>query len=278
MIAVLLALASAAAYGLSDFIGGVVSKRTSPWTVGVVGQATGAVLIVALGLVLGGSPTLDDVGWAALAGVGNGVGVALLYRGLSRGRMGVVAPSSGVMAALIPVAVGFFDGERPSAIVVVGMLAALPGIWLVAAAPPEATDRDRPSGLLDGLGAGVGFGLLFATTSRIPEGSGVLPLAVMQGVAVVLLIAGAALARETWWPRDRTALGGVWCGALGSLAIVLFLSASHRGLLTVVAVIASLYPAGTVVLAATLLRERIHRSQGVGLGLCTAAVVLVAGG
>lgn len=278
MIAVVLALTSAAAYGLSDFIGGVASKRTSPWTVGIVGQATGAVLVVALGLVIGGSPTPEDVGWAALAGVGNGAGVALLYRGLSRGRMGVVAPASGVMAALIPVAVGLLDGERPSPVVAIGMVAALPGIWLVAAAPPDETDRNRPSGLVDGLGAGVGFGLLFATTSRIPEGSGVLPLAVMQGVAVVLLIAGATLAREAWWPRHRTALGGVWCGALGSLAVVLFLTASHRGLLTVVAVIASLYPAGTVLLAATLLRERIHRSQGWGLGLCAAAVVLVAGG
>lgn len=278
MIAVALALTSAAAYGLSDFLGGVLSRRASPWAVGVVGQTSGMALIVVLGLLLGGDPRPEDVGWGAVAGLGNGAGVAFLYRGLARGRMGVVAPASGVVAALIPVVVGLVEGERPSLLVAAGMVVALPGIWLVAAAPPGSEEGERPSGLLDGLGAGAGFGLLFAATSQIPADSGVLPLAVMQAVAVVVLVAGAIIAGQAWLPRDRAALDGAWCGLLGSTAVVLFLAATHQGLLTVVAVIASLYPAGTVLLAATLLHERVHRSQGVGLVLCGVAVVCVAAG
>ncbi|GAA4128788.1 DMT family transporter [Nocardioides fonticola] len=278
MIAIALALASAAAYGLSDFLGGVLSRRTSPWAVGVVGQASGMALIVALGLLLGGDPRWEDAGWGAVAGLGNGAGVAFLYRGLSRGRMGVVAPASGVVAAVIPVAVGLFEGERPSIVVLLGMLIALPGIWLVAAAPAGAEEAARPSGLLDGLGAGAGFGLLFATTAQIPADSGVLPLAAMQAVAVLVLIVGALAAGAAWRPRGRAALGGAWCGLLGSSAVALFLTATHHGYLTVVAVIAALYPAATVLLAATVLRERIHRSQGLGLGLCAVAVVCVAAG
>ena len=280
MTAILLALGSAVAYGLSDFVGGVVSRRTSAYAVGVAGQVGGAILIVVLGLLLGGSPDVHDVGWAALAGIGNGAGVAFLYRGLARGRMGVVAPTSGVMAAAVPVAVGLFEGERPTPLVVLGLVVALPAIWLVAASPAPADAESPPeaTGLVDGLLAGTGFGLLFACISQIPDGAGVLPLAAMQIVAVAVLVLGALLSSSPWMPRDRYAVGGAVCGVLGSLAVVLFLASTHHGYLTVVAVIASLYPAATVLMAASVLRETVHRTQGLGLALCAIAVGLVAAG
>lgn len=281
MTAVLLALVAAGAYGLSDFVGGVTSKRAGPWRVALVAQLVGGALVLLLAAVTDGSPDGGDLWWAVLAGVANGMGTAFLYRGLSSGRMGVVAPVSGVGAAVVPVVVGLLTGERPSAIVWVGILAALPGIWLVARDPiVEDVTGQRPptSGVADGVLAGLGFGTLFAALAQIPESAGFLPLALNQLVAGVVIVAVALALRVPWLPRDRQAAAGAVPGVLGATATAAFLLASQAGLLTVTAILASLYPAITVVLAATVLREHIHRAQSLGLALCAVAVVLVAAG
>lgn len=279
--AILLSLLSALSYGLSDFVGGVTSKRTSPWSVALVGQTAGAAVMLAVAWAVGGTPTGSDAGWAVVAGAGNGFGTAFLYRGLSSGRMGVVAPVSGVGAALVPVAVALATGERPAALVWLGVLAALPGIWLVAREPvPEDVGGDLPrsSGLVDGVLAGLGFGGLFAALAQIPESAGLYPLAMNQVVAGAVIIAVATALRTPWLPRQPIALVGAVSGTLGALATGAFLLATQSGYLTVTAVLASLYPAVTVLLAATVLRERVHRGQAVGLVLCGAAVALVAAG
>lgn len=281
MIAILLALGSAVAYGLSDFIGGVFSKRASPWAVALVGQSAGGVVMVGVSLVVAGDPVGGDYGWALLAGVGNGLGTVFLYRGLSSGRMGVVAPVSGVGAALLPVAVGLISGERPAILVWLGILAAMPGIWLVAREPAgEDVTGANPagSGVLDGVLAGLGFGTLFASLAQIPESAGFAPLALNQLVAAVVIVVAASLARAAWVPRSRAAYAGAATGVLGATATGAFLLATQQGFLTVTAVLASLYPAFTVLLAATVLREHVHRWQAIGLVLCGAAVALVAAG
>jgi drug/metabolite transporter (DMT)-like permease len=273
---ILLSLLAAASYGLADFNGGIFSRRGGAWAVSLVAQVAGAVLVVALALVTDGSPTRSDVAWALLAGLGNGFGTAFLYRGLSSGRMGVVAPVSGVGAVLVPVVVGVVTGERPGSLVWLGIVLALPAIWLVSREPGGAPSPE--GGLVDGVLAGLGFGALFAGLAQIPEEAGFLPLALNQVVAGVAIIAVAVALRQPWVPRNRHALGGAMSGALGALATGLFLVATHGGYLTVTAVITSLYPAFTILLAATALRERVHRAQGVGLGLCACAVALVAAG
>jgi len=281
VIAIVLALGSAVAYGLSDFIGGVFSKRASPWAVALVGQAAGGVVMVGVSLVVAGDPVARDYGWAVLAGVGNGLGTVFLYRGLSSGRMGVVAPVSGVGAALLPVAVGLMSGERPEVLVWLGILAAMPGIWLVAREPAgeDATGvRPAGSGVLDGVLAGLGFGTLFAALAQIPESAGFAPLALNQLVAMSVIVVAASLARTAWVPRNRAAYAGAATGVLGATATGAFLLATQQGFLTVTAVLASLYPAFTVLLAATVLREHVHRWQAIGLVLCGAAVALVAAG
>ena len=281
MIAVALSLLSATAYGLSDFLGGVLSKRATPWSVALVGQLTGAVIVLVLTGLTEGNPTTADLWWAVVAGVGNGFGTAFLYRGLSSGRMGVVAPVSGVGAVLVPVAVGLIAGERPGGLVWTGMLAALPGIWLVAREPSAEDVTGTPptrSGVVDGVVAGLGFGSLFAALGQIPDEAGFLPLAVNQLVAAAMIVAVATALRTGWLPRERAAAAGAVTGALGALATGAFLVASQLGYLTVTSVLASLYPAVTVVLAATVLRERVHRAQRVGLVLCGVAVALVAAG
>jgi len=271
--AVLLALASAAAYGTSDFVGGVTSRRASPWQVAVVGVSVGGSWAVLAAVLLPGSATAADLAWGALAGVGNGLGGAFLYRGLARGRMGVVGPVSAVGAALLPVVVGVALGERPGLLVWLGIVVALPGIWLVAREPGAGR---LDAGLVDGLLAGAGFGLLFAALGQVPEGAGLWPVAVSQLTGVVAVVALAAGLRQSWLPRTATpVLGGTVTGSLSILAVVGFLLATQRGLLAVSAVLASLYPAVTVLLARGFLAERLHPAQVGGLVACGGAVVLV---
>ncbi len=283
---VLLSLLAAMAYGLSDFVGGAVSRRVSPWTIALTSQAGGAAGALVLGLSLPGDPQRADLAWAVLAGLGNGVGTAFLYRGLAAGRMGVVAPISGVGAALVPLVVGLSTGERPGLLAWLGILAALPAIWLVAREPVATEDTRAPAdagrsgriaaGVVDGVLAGLGFGVLFAALAQIPEESGFLPLALNGAVgATVVAVVATALGRA-WLPREHAAYVGLVSGLLGATATALFLVATQSGFLTVAAILTSLYPAFTVLLAALLLREPVHRHQGAGLVLCAVAVGLIA--
>lgn len=272
-----LALGAAVAYGLSDFVGGVSGKRASVWAVALVAQLAGTVVLLLALPWSGGTPTGADLAWGSLAGVGSGVGTSFLYRGLAGGRMGVVAPVSGVGAALVPVLTGLALGERPGPLAALGMVLALPGIWLVAREPARAGEpTGGDGGFTDGLLAGAGFGFLFVALSRIGEDAGLLPLACNQAVGAVVVIVVAALLRASWLPREGPAAWGAISGVLGALATLGFVAATHGGYLSVAAVMTSLYPAFTVLLAATVLRERIHGMQAAGLLLSGAAVVLVA--
>lgn len=273
---VVLALAAALAYGLSDFVGGLASRRTSAWAVAFVAAIGSLVGAVALALAVPGDATGTALAWGALAGVGSGTGGAFLYRGFAAGRMGVVAPVSAVGAALLPVVVAVATGERPSALVWVGIAAAVPGIWLVSREPVGT--GGLAAGLVDGALAGAGFGLLFAAMGQVPEEAGWWPTALAQAVALVAVALTATVLRAGWVPRHATDLWGLLAGLLATTAVVCFLLATQTGMLTIAAVVTSLYPAFTILLAATVLRERIHGLQGLGLACCGFAVALVAAG
>lgn len=282
--AILLALFSAFAYGLSDFVGGLVSRRVSAWPVAVVGQLSSAACTAAVALMVDGSPTKADLAWALLAGIGTGVGTGFLYRGFAAGRMSVVAPISAVGAAVVPVVVGAVGGERLSLVVWTGIAVALPGIWLVSSTTEELPDgaaKPRGSlaeGVLDGVLAGLGFGVLFAALGQVPEEAGLWPLALAQAVSLPAVIVLAVSLGAAWFPRRRQAWWALLAGPLGASAAGAFLLATQSGYLTVAGILASLYPASTVLLAALVLHEKVHRAQGVGLGLCALAIALVAGG
>jgi uncharacterized membrane protein len=278
--AIVLALCSALAYGLSDFVGGVLARRTSAWSVAVVGQTSSFLCVAAVAAFLvDGRPTPAHFAWAVVAGVGTGSGAGFLYRGLAAGRMAVVAPVSAVGAAVVPVLAGGIAGERPSLVVWLGIAAALPGIWLVSSTPPKAGEQGTvAAGLVDGILAGLGFGVLFAALGQVPESAGWWPLAATQATAVPTVVLLATVLRATWLPRDRSASWAVLMGPLGAGATGFFLLAAQQGYLTVAGVIASLYPASTVLLAALVLHERVHQTQAVGLGLCAVAIACVAGG
>jgi drug/metabolite transporter (DMT)-like permease len=247
--------------------------------VAVVGNASAALLTALVAFLVAGQPLRADWLWGAVAGVGGGVGTVFLYRGLAMGRMSVVAPLSAVGAALLPVVVGVIAGERPGTVTWVGLACAFPAIWLISrAAEPTSVAPGASGGVLDGLLAGLGFGVLFAGLAQIPDAAGLGPLALAQGVSVAAIVAMAVGFRHSWLPRDRYAAAAAVAGALGAFATWLFLVATQTGFLTVAAVLSSLYPASTVLLAAVLLHERIGRTQGVGLLLAALAVGLVAAG
>lgn len=294
MAAVIFALFSAGAYGVSDFLGGVLSRKGSAWAVAVAGQMSAAACTSLVAVLAGGHPSRNHLAWAVLAGVGTAVGSGFLYRGLASGRMGVVAPVSAVGAAVVPVVAGIATGETLSWVVGLGILAALPGIWLVSTAPttgstqsPRAsTTRARDprirfgtvAGLRDGVVAGLGFGVLFVALGQVPQDAGLWPLAVCQATSVPVLIGLAVALRSAWKPLGRASKLALLTGPLGTLATGAFLLATQHGYLAVAGILASLYPAGTVLLATAILHERIHLLQGLGLGLCAFAVACVAAG
>jgi drug/metabolite transporter (DMT)-like permease len=277
-VAVLFSLLAALSYGLADFCGGLTSKRGSAWGVALVASLAGAITVVATSLAVSGDPRTADFGWAVAAGVGNGFGTAFLYRGLSSGRMGVVAPVSGVGAAVIPVIVGVALGERPALMVWVGIALAVPAIWLVAREPDGLGGPSAPGGVLDGSLAGLGFGFFFGALAQRADDAGLLPLALNQLVAGAVIVLVALALGQSWRPSPGTVPGGAAAGVLGTAAMGCFLYATREGYLSIASVVTSLYPAFTVLLAATVLREHFHRAQAIGLGMCAAAVVLVATG
>lgn len=274
---VLFALASAVAFGISDFLGGMLSRRLSVWKVAFAMQLTATTLLLGFSIADPVLPTMAAVWWAVGAGSANGIGTVSLYRGLAIGRMGVVAPVSGALAATFPVFVGVALGERPSTWAWLGVALALPGIWLVARTPPTATDGSY-SGLAEGLVAGANFGFLFVFLAQIPPDSGWLPLAITEGLAAVIVVVVAQAAGQPWVPGDRELWPAVVLGVLVAGAMVAFVAATQRGYLSISSVLSSLYPGVTVVLAILINQERVHRAQLVGLLLCGVAVGLVATG
>jgi uncharacterized membrane protein len=281
-----LALLSAVVYGSGDFVGGLVARRLPPAAVVLRSNAVGLVgLLVVAPLVASDHVRASDLGYGAGGGIVGGIGVLLLYRGLAVGTMSIVAPTTAVLAAAVPVAVGLLDGERPSAVALAGIPVALVAIALLARDPGDdgPVERTPPAVLLMALGAGLGFGLFFVGLDRASDDSGMWPLVAGRGASVVLfaLIAafvgsarvGSRAAREGTTPRLL-----VLCGICDSGANALFLLATHEGLLTLVAVLGSLYPASTVVLATSIDHERLARPQVVGVALALAAVAMIATG
>lgn len=282
MIAVLLALASALAYGSSDFLSGVVARRVHYAWVSMAGQAVATVLVFAALPLGGGEVSGAALLWGGLSGIGAGAGTVTLYRGLARGQMAVAGPISGVGSAALPVLVGLLAGERPSLVALAGVALALPAVWLVAGGHGGPRRGRLVEGSVEGLLAGLGFGLLFVALAQAPASSGLWPTAAGQvtclvGVsAFVLVAARGGTARGL--ARGRSAVGVIAAGALGGTATVTYLLASRHGLLVVVAVLAALYPGITVLLARLVLRERASRLQLVGLALAVVAVVAISAG
>lgn len=272
---IFLGLASAVLYGSSDFAGGLLSRRLGLMRVSVIDSAA-AVVVAWIALIVSGAPepTVRAIAWGLVSGLGSGIGTLALYRGLARGQMSVVEPVSAVAAAAVPVAVGIAIGERPSALAVVGVLVALPAILLVAA---SGTVRGKlGEGLSDGLVAGLAFGLLFVGLAQAGRNAGLWPVVAEQTSALLPILVIAVRSREPLGLPVRDAIWPALSGAGAMAASALYFYATHFAMLATAAVLVSLYPGVTVLLARLVLNERFSVTQRVGLVLCTLAVIAIA--
>ncbi len=276
--AILLALAAAAVVGSGDFFGGMASRHGRVLAVSLWVHVCGVAAMLVLGPLVGGDPTAADLWWGAAAGLAGAVGVTSLYLGFASSRMGVVAPVSAVVAAAVPVMFGLATGERPAALAVGGL-----GLGLVAIALVSRPGRDQGSagvaaGVLRGLAAGAAFGALFVFFGQVGDGTGVWPVLPARMAGAALLVAVAVGTRAPGRPETAS-----W-PAIGLAALLtaggngLFVLASQEGLLAVVSVLTSMYPAATVAWARVVYRERLTGMQLAGVALALAAIALIAGG
>lgn len=276
MIALLLALGSSLAYGCADFLGGLGSRRAHVLRTVMIAAPASLAVELLLWPVLGASFDAGAVGWGAASGVASAAAFALLYRTLAIGPMNVLSPVTALVSAALPVAVGLLQGEHLGPAGVLGLPLALAAVVLVSAGHGAGSSRPSRRALLLAFGAGAAIALQLVFLHQAPSGSGVAPLVVGRAASCALVLAAAGLLRRRLGPERPAYAVPAVAGALDSVANLLFLLAVRSGDLTVVAVVTALYPAGTVLLARTVLGERIHRSQLAGLGVATAAVSLLA--
>jgi uncharacterized membrane protein len=262
-------------YGTSDFAGGLLSRRFGPLRVTVIGAATAAALAWAVLIMSGGpGPSVRAVAWGLASGLAGGVGTLVLYRGLARGQMSVVGPVSAVGAAVVPVVAGIAMGERPSVLAVAGVLVALPAIMLAAAG--GSVRGKLAAGLTDGLIAGLAFGILFIGLAQAGRNAGLWPVASEQTGALLPVLAAAVKSRQPLRIPVRAVGLSALVGASGMAATLAYFYATHFSMLAVAAVLVSLYPGVTVLLARLMLHERFSPAQRAGLGLCALAIVAIA--
>jgi drug/metabolite transporter (DMT)-like permease len=282
VLAAALALASSLSWGLADFLGGFQSRRHTVLAVMLLSQTVALALV--LSFVLAGASTEHDAAstaWAAGVGVLGLLALAAFYRALSIGTMSIVAPISAT-GVTIPVLVGLLSGERPGSLQLAGMALAAVGVVLAARAPAGADEEERRTGrtaVLLALVAAVGFGSFFAGIDRAQETGDVAWVLLCTRVADVALLVAAAAVLRPRLPSGTAALAPIAAiGVFDLLANLLFVLAAGRGLLSVVGVLGSLYPAVTVLLARLVLDERLSRAQGAGVLVTLAGVVALAAG
>ncbi len=282
--AALLALLSSLSWGTSDFMGGLAARRVGAVRVLAVSYPAGAVLITVLALVV----IPGDVSWNAVAvgffaGSIGALAIGLLYAALARGQMGIVSPVTAVLSGAVPVVVGVVLGESLSGLALAGVLAAAVAVVLVSR--ESGPHRRTPmKAVLLAMGSGLAIGIYLSVIGTAPLDSGIWVATIgrwfstlfMLTIVLVLIVRARS-------GSDRESVRFPWglalaAGALDALANALFQLAAQRGLLAIVAVIGSLYPAATVILARILLKETLSRIQllGVVLALLAAATLTLA--
>ena len=275
-----LGLLSATTWGGSDFVGGVGARRAPALLIVASGHIVSLFLLLALcratGIAIPGSSFLL---YAALGGFEGSLALAVFYRALAMGAMGLTAALTGLLTALVPVAFSILHDGLPTPLTAIGLAMGLAAIWLITrTSSPKGTDTAAPStppaALVLGALAGIGFGtqlILF----KMASGGGILwamTSARAAGVAALILVIAAMPPKAPWrgfW------LTGILAGMLDTLGNLFYIQATRFGRLDVAAVVCSLYPGGTILLAAIVLRERPARRQIAGIAVALAAVALL---
>jgi drug/metabolite transporter (DMT)-like permease len=275
LFAAALALAAAASWGVGDFFGGLKSRSLNPVAVLIVAQPIGLTLLAIWVAVRGQGPPGSSVLWACLAAVLGTTGLIAFYKGMAAGALSIVAPIAGAGAA-IPVIWGLAHGDHPSGYQEVGFAAALIGVVLAS-----FERRPEAARLAAGVGwaaiAMVAFGAYYIPMHEASHGDFLWAAFVFRLTSTTLIAAAWLVLRPPSARRaDLPVLASI--GILDTGGNVFFAAASAKGLVSVVSILASLYPVVTVLLARAVLHERVHRSQELGIVLALAGIVLISAG
>jgi drug/metabolite transporter (DMT)-like permease len=267
------ALAAAVFWGSGDFTGGFASRRIGAFRTLLLSFSVGFALLALVALVRGEKlPGTSDLWWGAVAGLTGMAGLGFLLRGFSSGRMGIIAPVSAVLATAIPVVFGAFTEGLPRSLHLAGFVLGMAGIWLLSR--PEKLGT-RPEGLGMAVLAGLGFGIFFIAIDQVSQQAVFWPLVAGRGAACATMLVFALVTRRPL--NIQRSLFGViaMSGVLDVGGNLFFLLATQYGRLDVAAVLGSLYPAVTALLARVVLRESLARLQVIGVGAAVLAIVLI---
>jgi len=275
LLLILLGLSSAFSWGAGDFSGGLASKRTSAYTVVVLSQFVSLlILLFAVFLVTPEAFTTQAAIWGGIAGVCGALGLVALYSGLARGPMGVVAPLTAVIAAIVPVVFSIFQIGLPAASDLIGIIVALGAVWIISSGNNLAKTNFKDLALP--LLAGLGFGLFFILIARASTESTIWPLVFARTSSVIFIfLVGLLLGKNEIPQRSQVPLIAL-AGIFDTAGNILFILATRFGRLDIAAVLSSLYPAATVFLAWMVLKEGLTNRQWIGVVLVILAVVLIA--
>lgn len=276
----LLALLSSLSWGTSDFLGGLAARRVGAIRVLSVSYPAGAVLITVLAwLVIPGRLTWSSVATAAIVGSVGALAIGLLYAALAQGQMGIISPITAVLSGAVPVVVGLVIGESLSSLALAGVVVA--GVAVILVSRESGPHRRTPvAAMILAIGSGLAIGAYLSVLGTAPEDSGIWVAAIGRWFSTVLVVAilivmigrGSRRGKSIRYPW----ILALSAGALDALANAIFQLAAQQGLLAIVAVIGSLYPAATVILARVVLKETLSRIQLVGVFLAFLAVAALA--
>jgi drug/metabolite transporter (DMT)-like permease len=255
----------------------------------VLSQITGIVVVLLVaGFLPSAHPGSADFVWGAAAGLVGGGGLALFYRALGRSKMTVVAPVTALTTTAVPVIFGLAAGEKPGTLPMTGIALAVLAILLVSATVAPNSDGSAwrlrgaipRSAMAAALASGVCFGGFYVIIRHTSPAAGVWPLAASRSTSAFVYLIGALIMRHPLPLRaPRAALPTIIAaGVMDMTANIFYLLATHRGLLTIVATLSSLYPATTLILARVVLKERVNAVQSFGLLVAAVAVMLISVG
>lgn len=275
--AILLGLLAAACYGAADFFGGAATRRSSLFVVAVISQAAGLVLIAFAVPFFHGAASRAAFVYGAYAGLCGGIGIALLYHALSIGKMGVVSPITAVLAAAVPVVTGLLRGEQLSRFQGAGIALALIAVVMISlTTEPDGRFEFSTAGVKEAIVAGIVLGGFYIFLARAGSGAGLYPLVTARLASTGVLALAALAARKSLLPPSNVIGVILVVGALDMTANCLYVLATYAGYLSIAAVLTSLYPGSTVILARYVLGEQLSPVQKTGVGLALAGVALIA--
>jgi drug/metabolite transporter (DMT)-like permease len=273
---ILVALAAAGVYGAADFLGGFASRRNSAGTVVLLSQIFGALLLAGCFAFAPAPITSADLRFGCFAGIAGAAAIVALYAALAVGRMGVVSPVNAVVGASVPIFVGIGLGERPSLFAFAGIACALVAVVLVSLDAKTGRFSFKEPGVALAIASGVAIGALYVALGGAHGGTGFGRLVVTRVVSLVVLGAYVFARRSPLRAAPGTLRFIAPAGVLDMGANVLYVLAAHGGMLSIVAVVTSLYPVSTVLLARFALDERLSAVQWSGVACAICGVVLIA--